>query len=94
MALEFGTRAITSPSVGHGAGGFQLGPVFMQQNPEVSFCDQLAKGYVRLTLRHDQAIGELVQVQIDARPYAASIPGSPLIPANAGTQILTLLFRL
>ena len=73
VALEFGTSAITSPSIGDGAGGFQLGPVFMRQNPEVTFCDQLAKGYVRLTLRHDHAIGELVQVQIDAKPYAASV---------------------
>ncbi len=73
VALEFGTSAITSPSIGDGAGGFQLGPVFMQQSPEVTFCDQLAKGYVRLTLRHDQAVGELVQVQIDAKPYASSL---------------------
>ncbi len=73
VALEFGTSAITSPSIGDGAGGSQLGPVFMQQNPEVTFCDQLAKGYVRLTLRHDEAVGELVQVQIDAKPYASSI---------------------
>ena len=81
VAVEFGTSAITSPSLGDGAGGFQLGPVFMQQNPEVAFCDQLAKGYVRLTLRHDQAIGELVQVQIDATPYAASVLGRGIDPS-------------
>ena len=83
VALEFGTSAITSPSIGDGAGGFQLGPVFMQQNPEVSFCDQLAKGYVRLTLRHDQAVGELVQVQIDVKPYASSLLAGLAAPPHA-----------
>ncbi len=87
VALEFGTSAITSPSIGDGAGGFQLGPVFMQQNPEVSFCDQLAKGYVRLTLRHDQAVGELVQVQIDAKPYAASVLGTWRLRPTAGVGV-------
>ena len=87
VAVEFGTSAITSPSIGDGAGGFQLGPVFMRQNPEVSFCDQLAKGYVRLTLRHDQAIGELVQVQIDAKPYAASVLAVWRLEPTAGIGV-------
>ena len=59
----------------------------MQQNPEVSFCDQLAKGYVRLTLRHDQAVGELVQVQIDVKPYVASVLGTWRLRPTAGSGV-------
>ena len=73
VAIEFGVSSITSPSVGDGAGGFQLGPIFTKQNPEVSFCDQLAKGYVRLTLRPQEALGELIEVQIDAKPYRSGV---------------------
>ena len=70
LAVEFGTSAITSPSIGEDV-GFQLGAVFMQQNREISFCDQLAKGYVRLELTHAQATGTMVAVEIDRQPYAA-----------------------
>jgi alkaline phosphatase D len=73
LALEFGTSAISSPSLGDGAGGFQLGEVFMRQNPEVTFCDQLAKGYVRLELTHQGAVADMVAVQIDRKPYASRI---------------------
>jgi alkaline phosphatase D len=76
VAAEFGVSAVTSPSLGDHAGGFQLGQVFMAQNPEVSFCDQLAKGYVRLTLTREAAVGELVTMQIDRKPYEASVLGT------------------
>ena len=73
VAAEFGTSSVTSPSLGDEAGGFQLGEVFMKQNREVMFCDQLAKGYVRLTLTHDAAVAEMVAVEIDRKPYASKI---------------------
>jgi alkaline phosphatase D len=76
VAAEFGVSAVSSPSIADEAGGFQLGQVFMAQNPEVTFCDQLAKGYVRLTLTREAAVGELVQVQIDAKPYQSGVLGA------------------
>jgi alkaline phosphatase D len=72
VAMELGTSAITSPSIGDGA-GFQLGAVFMAQNKEVVFCDQLRKGYVRLTLTPDAAVGEMIAVTIDAKPYTSEV---------------------
>jgi alkaline phosphatase D len=72
VAAEFGTSAVTSPSVGDEAGGLQLGPVFMAQNREVAFCDQLAKGYIRLTLTRAAAEAELIGVPIDHKPYTAA----------------------
>ncbi len=71
LAAEFGTSAISSPSTGDEFGGFQLGDIFMRQNPEILFCDHLAKGYVRLTLTHETAMTEMVGVEIDRKPYAS-----------------------
>jgi alkaline phosphatase D len=70
LAVEFGTSAITSPSIGE-AVGFQLGQVFMRQDREVTFCDQLAKGYIRLELTHEAAVGRMIAVDILAKPYQA-----------------------
>ena len=71
LAVEFGTSAVTSPSIGDEAGGVQLGPVFMAQNREVAFCDQLAKGYVRLELTPTSAVARMIAVEIDVKPYRA-----------------------
>jgi alkaline phosphatase D len=70
LAVEFGVSSVTSPSIGDYA-GFQLGDVFVAQKGEVVFCDQLAKGYVRLTLTPEAATGEMIAVPILAKPYAA-----------------------
>jgi len=87
VAAEFGVSAITSPSIADEAGGFQLGQVFMAQNPEVSFCDQLAKGYVRLTLTREAAVGELVAVPIDHKPYQAQVLGAWRLRPTAGPGV-------
>ena len=71
LAVEFGTSAITSPSIADEAGGYQLGHVFMAQNREVAFCDQLAKGYVRLELTPGSVTARMIAVPIDAKPYQA-----------------------
>ena len=72
LAAEFGTSSVTSPSSAEEA-GFQLGDVFAKQNREVMFCDQLAKGYIRLTLTRQAAVAEMIAVEIDRKPYAAKI---------------------
>ena len=87
LAIEFGTSAVTSPSIGEEAGGFQLGEVFMRQNREVTFCDQLAKGYVRLTLTSNAAVAEMIAVQIDRKPYAASVLASWKLAPTPGTGV-------
>ncbi|MET4684320.1 alkaline phosphatase D family protein [Brevundimonas faecalis] len=69
-AVEFGTSAVSSPSISDAVGGFPLGPLLMQANPEVRFCDQSAKGFILLTLRPDMAEAALMQVStIFAKPF-------------------------
>ncbi len=76
MAAEFGTTAVTSPSWGDATPDFDLGRMFADQNPEVVFCDQRAKGYVRLTLDREQALAELITCEIARRPAAATVLAS------------------
>ncbi|WP_298745862.1 alkaline phosphatase D family protein [uncultured Brevundimonas sp.] len=72
--VEFGTSAISSPSVGDATPGLPLGAALMRANDEVVFCDQTAKGYVLLTLTPDQAKAELHTVStILAKPYEAGV---------------------
>ena len=71
MAAEIGSSSVTSPSLGDEAGGVQIGAVFTAQNREVKFCDQVAKGYVRLTLTPGEAKAELIAVPHLDRTYAA-----------------------
>jgi len=87
LAAEFGTSAISSPSMGDEAGGFQLGEVFMRQNREVIFCDQLAKGYVRLQLTHAAAQADMIAVEIDRKPYAARVLARWELEPTAGPGI-------
>ncbi|MNU30656.1 Phospholipase D precursor [compost metagenome] len=69
-AVEFGTSAVSSPSIGDAIGGFPLGEALMQANDEVVFCDQSAKGFILLTLSADQAEASLMQVStIFAKPF-------------------------
>ena len=60
VATEFGATAITSPSYGSLLPG--LGAVLAEQNREVMFCDQDAKGYILLTLTPERATAEHVAV--------------------------------
>ena len=69
-AVEFGTSAVSSPSIGDAIGGFALGAALMQANDEVVFCDQSAKGFIVLTLKADKAEAALMQVStIFAKPF-------------------------
>jgi alkaline phosphatase D len=69
-AVEFGTSAVSSPSIGDAIGGFPLGAALMQANDEVIFCDQSAKGFLMLTLTEDKAEAALMQVStIFAKPF-------------------------
>ena len=72
VAAEFGTSSITSPTDGDYAPGLDIGRAFMDQNREVVFCDQNAHGYIVLTLRPQEAVAEMVAVEILARPYKAA----------------------
>ncbi|WP_396593910.1 alkaline phosphatase D family protein [Brevundimonas sp. R86498] len=70
--VEFGTSAISSPSVGDLFGPLPLGAMLAARNDEVVFCDQNAKGYILLTLTPERAEAKLQSVStIRAKPYEA-----------------------
>lgn len=72
--VEFGTSAISSPSVGDAVPLLPLGAALMQANDDVVFCNQSAKGFVLLTLTPDQARAELRTVStLFAKPYEAGV---------------------
>ena len=72
-AIEFGTSAVSSPSIGDAIGGFPLGAALMQTNDEVVFCDQSAKGFIVVTLTADRAEAVLMKVStIFAKPFDVS----------------------
>ncbi len=52
---------------------FQLGQVFMAQNKEVLFCDQLAKGYIRLTLTKSEAVADFIEAPPLKKPFEARV---------------------
>jgi alkaline phosphatase D len=69
-AVEFGTSAISSPSVGDAVAPLPLGPLLSANNDEVVFCDQSAKGYLLLTLTPERAEAKLQSVStIFAKPF-------------------------
>jgi len=71
-ATEFGCTAITSPSYGSLLPG--LGAVLADQNREVVFCDQDAKGYTLLTLTPGEARADFVAVATVRERSAARRP--------------------
>jgi alkaline phosphatase D len=85
VGVEFGATSVTSPGI---CDVLPLLPVdrFIQEaNNDVRFCDNGAKGFVRLTLTHGEALGELMAVSnIRAKPYDLRVlksyrvkPGAP-----------------
>jgi alkaline phosphatase D len=74
VAVEYGTSSITSPSVGDELGGLPIGPAIQARNPEVLFNDQQHKGFILLTLTHEEARGDYVAVStIFAKPYETKL---------------------
>ena len=86
VAVEFGTSAVSSPTIGDHI-PFQMGRVFEAQNPEVKFCDQVNRGYIKLTLTHAEARAELISVPIATKPYQATTLGTWRVAATRGPGI-------
>lgn len=86
VACEFGTTGVTSPGAGEIAPGLNMGSVIAKANKEVVFNDQVAKGFVLLTLTREEARGDMVAVStIVATDYKTSVVKSFVTrPAGAG----------
>jgi alkaline phosphatase D len=68
VAAEFGVTSVTSPGYGDYLPGAPIDAAFVSRNKEVKFTDQIAKGYLLLTLEHGRATGELVAVSTILEP--------------------------
>ena len=62
VAAEFGATAITSPGANDTIKGFSVGEMFAAVDKEVVFSEQSAKGFLLLTLTHEDAKAELMTV--------------------------------
>lgn len=62
VAVELGTTAISSPSIGDMLTGVPLGQLLEAGAPEVHFCDQSSKGCIFLTLAPERATADYVAV--------------------------------
>lgn len=73
VAAEFGSSAISSPSVGDSLPQVPLGRFLEQAGEEVLFCDQRAKGFILLELTPERATADYRAVStIFAKPYAVT----------------------
>ena len=86
VGAEFGTTAVTSPGFGDIIQAFDLGALLAQQNDEVVFSDQAAKGFTLLRLTSTEAVGELVAVStVLTKPYTTRTVGRFRVrPADRG----------
>ena len=74
VAAEFGVTSVTSPGYGDYLPGAPIDAAFVARNKEVKFTDQLAKGYLLLTLEHGRATGELIAMSTILSPtYEAKV---------------------
>ena len=74
VGVEFGATSITSPGICVLVPLLPVNRFIEEANNDVSFCDHGAKGFVRLTLTRNEAVGELMAVSnIRAKPYEVSV---------------------
>lgn len=88
IAAEFGTTGITSPGAGMIAGGLNVGVPVAKANPEVLFNDQVAKGFVLLTLTREKARADLMAVStIVSRDFTtAPVKSFEVTPNGTGVS--------
>ena len=83
VGVEFGATSITSPGICDLVPLLPVNSFIEDANNDVRFCDHGAKGFVRLTLRREEALGELMAVSnIRAKPYDVSVLKSYRVKPN------------
>ncbi|QQV76754.1 alkaline phosphatase D family protein [Sphingomonas aliaeris] len=89
VATEFGATAITSPSYGSLLPG--LGAVLAEQNREVAFCDQDAKGYILLTLTPDAATAQHIGLStVFSRTFDRRVVATHRVTSGARAPVATV----
>jgi alkaline phosphatase D len=91
VACEFGTTGVTSPGAGEFAPGLDTGDLIARVNPEVVYNNQVAKGFVLLTLTRTDAKAEMVAVSTTtSREFkAAPVKTFRVTPEGAGVSKLS-----
>jgi alkaline phosphatase D len=84
VGVEFGATSITSPGICDVVPLLPVNRFIEEANNDVRFCDHGAKGFVRLTLRREEAIGELMAVSnIRTKTYDLSVLKSYRVKPSA-----------
>jgi alkaline phosphatase D len=87
VGSEFGTSAVSSPSVGDSLPQVPLGTFLEKSGEEVMFCDQRAKGFILLELTPERAVADYRAVStIFAKPYAVQSLARFEVDAASGTM--------
>lgn len=68
VAAEFGATSVTSPGFGERMTDLPLNDAFVKRNVEVKFVDAAAKGFVLLTVAHDEVKADLIAVSTIYEP--------------------------
>ncbi len=88
VAVEFGTTAVTSPGWGDFMAKQDMGAIFADQNKEVVYSHQSAKGFTLLTLTPEEARAELVAVStITERTYETKALKRYRVPRRWGAGV-------
>jgi alkaline phosphatase D len=91
VACEFGTSGITSPGAGEFLPGVDLGALIAKAGKEVVFSDQIAHGFVRLTLTPAEAKADMVAVStITSQTITTStVKSFRVVPEGPGVSAMT-----
>jgi len=91
VAVEFGGTGITSPGAGDALPGIPVGEVMARSAREVVWSDQAAKGFVRLTLTHTEARGDMMAVSTILEPTyeTRTLKSFVVRPEPGGVSALT-----
>jgi alkaline phosphatase D len=87
VAVEFGGTSLTSPGICDIVPLLPVNQLIEEANPgRVRFTDHAAKGFIRLTLTHGGAIGELMAVStVEAKPFdVRTLKTYRTVPGPAG----------
>ncbi|WP_334162397.1 alkaline phosphatase D family protein [Phenylobacterium sp.] len=87
VAAEFGTTGITSPGAGEVVKGLDFGEIIARANPEVLYNNQVAKGFVLLTLTRAAARAEMVAVSTIVEPTFTAAPVKRFVVRPQGSGV-------
>ncbi len=87
VGVELGVTSVTSPGICDYVPGLPVNRLIEQANPHIRFVDHGAKGFVRLTLRREEALAELMALStIQSRTYDLAVQRSYRVSPGSGGE--------